>query len=170
MTAQEGMRVKKTKLKKDISFGVVPVCFEGHRPRYLLVQHLAGHWGFPKGHAKKGETAMETACREAEEETGLRPLEMLAEPEFMEVYKVKKKGKIKHKSVTYFIGFMQERDVRVQVSEIKDYAWLSYAKARGRITYKGGREVLKEAHERVRSLRAPNSGALWPKVTVRDVF
>ena len=39
--------------------------------QYLLVQLLAGHWDFPKGHVEQGETEKETALREVLEETGL---------------------------------------------------------------------------------------------------
>ena len=33
---------------------------------------LQGHWDFPKGHVDKGETEVETAIRELEEETGVK--------------------------------------------------------------------------------------------------
>ena len=37
---------------------------------FLLIQHQAGHWAFPKGHANPGESPAETARREFAEETG----------------------------------------------------------------------------------------------------
>lgn len=37
----------------------------------LLLQHLDGHWGFPKGHIEENETEIQTALREVKEETNL---------------------------------------------------------------------------------------------------
>ena len=39
--------------------------------KVLVLQQVAGHWGFPKGHVEKGETEVETAIREIKEETNL---------------------------------------------------------------------------------------------------
>ena len=38
---------------------------------------LQGHWDFPKGHVDKGETEIETATRELEEETGIKKIILL---------------------------------------------------------------------------------------------
>ena len=38
---------------------------------------LQGHWDFPKGHVDKGETEIETAIRELEEETGIKKIILL---------------------------------------------------------------------------------------------
>ena len=38
--------------------------------RCLLLQRPDGHWGTPGGHLEKGETAMEAALAELQEETG----------------------------------------------------------------------------------------------------
>ncbi|HEX7021284.1 MAG TPA: NUDIX domain-containing protein [Trueperaceae bacterium] len=37
----------------------------------LLLHHAGGHWVFPKGHIDPGETPLETALREVEEESGV---------------------------------------------------------------------------------------------------
>ena len=39
-------------------------------PKFLLKRHR-DRWDLPKGHAESGETILETALRETEEETGL---------------------------------------------------------------------------------------------------
>ena len=36
--------------------------------KYLLIQNLEGVYGFPKGHVEEGETLIECAVRETEEE------------------------------------------------------------------------------------------------------
>ena len=45
--------------------------------RVLLCERVkpAGAWQFPQGGIKKGESAMDAACREGMEETGFRPKE-----------------------------------------------------------------------------------------------
>lgn len=37
----------------------------------LLIRHQNGSWVFPKGHIDAGETALQTALREVEEEAGI---------------------------------------------------------------------------------------------------
>ena len=37
----------------------------------LLLKHKSGSWVFPKGHIEPGETSLETALREVEEEAGV---------------------------------------------------------------------------------------------------
>ena len=47
---------------------------------YMLVQgRSSGKWSFPKGHSKRGETPLECAKREIEEETGI-PSSLLTNP------------------------------------------------------------------------------------------
>ena len=48
----------------DRSFGVIPVRQQQGIRQYLLVQHHAGHWGFPKGHPDEGESPREAAERD----------------------------------------------------------------------------------------------------------
>jgi diadenosine hexaphosphate hydrolase (ATP-forming) len=39
--------------------------------RTLLLQHVSGHWVFPKGHVEAGETQLQAALREIAEEAGV---------------------------------------------------------------------------------------------------
>ncbi len=39
--------------------------------RVLLLKHVSGHWVFPKGHVEPGETQLQAALREVEEEAGV---------------------------------------------------------------------------------------------------
>lgn len=138
-------------VKKDFSFGIVPFRLrQGHR-EYLLIQHLAGHWAFPKGHAEKGETPLESALREFREETGLAAVEVRAEPSLQERYVTVKKGVELDKTVTYFLGeVLGDPRVAVQAEEVRDHAWLPAAEAAGRITHPGCRGVLAEAERLLR--------------------
>lgn len=44
----------------------------GAAGRVLLLRHRKGEWVFPKGHIDPGESALEAALREVEEEAGVR--------------------------------------------------------------------------------------------------
>lgn len=65
---------------------IAVVCHQG---QVLLVQRKtqpnAGWWGFPGGHVELGETALQAASRELQEETGViaRPLDYLTNIDVM---------------------------------------------------------------------------------------
>lgn len=143
---------------KDEAFGIVPIFSTESEPLFLLVQHQAGHWAFPKGHADPGESALETAMREFEEETGIRDCEVLEEPSFVEHYSFVQQGNpnsVKHysfanegepieKTVTYFLAFVNSMEVQLQEAEIQNSAWSSFEDAVKMITFDGNRQVLRE--------------------------
>ncbi|MBE9186505.1 NUDIX domain-containing protein [Microcoleus sp. LEGE 07076] len=143
---------------KDDAFGIVPVFSRDADTSFLLIQHQAGHWAFPKGHAEPGESALETAKRELEEETGIRDYEVLEEPSFVEHYSfvqesaptsVKhyafaKQGEVIEKTVTYFVAFVNSMDVVLQVEEVQNSAWISFEEAINLISFEGNRGILRE--------------------------
>ncbi len=63
-SSRNGAKQVLGKTRHDASFGIVPVHERDGVRRFLLIQHLGGHWGFPKGHPEKGESPVETARRE----------------------------------------------------------------------------------------------------------
>jgi 8-oxo-dGTP pyrophosphatase MutT (NUDIX family) len=143
---------------KDECFGIVPVFATEADTLFLLIQHQAGHWAFPKGHAEPGESALSTAKRELEEETGIRDYEVLEEPIFVESYafvqesvpsSVKhyssaKEGELIEKSVTYFVAFVNSMGVVLQVEEVQNSTWICFDEAINLITFDGNRGVLRE--------------------------
>ena len=132
--------------RQDLSFGIVPISRRSDGDYYLLVQHRAGHWGFPKGHAEAGETPEAAACREFEEETGIYAYECLS-VSFTEQYSFIKAGKPFDKTVTYFPAFVRSEAVVYQEKEIKDYAWLTYAAALEILTFAQAKQVLVQVQE-----------------------
>ena len=132
----------------DFSCGVIPITtFHGQR-HYLLVQHDAGHWAFPKGHPEGEETTLQTARRELAEETGLRGVKLLTTPAFDERYVfTKRSGKVVTKTVTYYLGQVEPdaaRRLRLQVEEVADAKWLTPAAAWSLMTFDAGRQLLDE--------------------------
>lgn len=130
---------------KDYSFGIVPVRRDKDRILYLLIQHRGGHWAFPKGHAEPGETPLESARRELREETGIGDARVEEDRTFVEHYDTVRRGREIDKTVTYFLGWVTDAEVRVQEEEVRDHAWLPYEEAERRITYEETRRILRDA-------------------------
>ncbi|MEG5052548.1 MULTISPECIES: NUDIX domain-containing protein [unclassified Microcoleus] len=129
---------------KDECFGIVPIFGKEADALFLLIQHQAGHWAFPKGHANPGESPAETARREFLEETGISDFEMLDEPSFTEHYSFVKDGEPIEKTVTYFLGFVNSMEVVLQEEEVQNSAWLSFEEAVTRITFDANRLMFAE--------------------------
>ena len=126
------------------SFGVVPIYRKGNDLKFLLIQHLAGHWAFPKGHAEPGETEIQTARRELREETSINDVMLITSPIFEEHYRVNRKGEAHEKLVRYWVGYVRDLRIRVQESEVKAHKWASLAEARQLITYAQSRNLFDE--------------------------
>ncbi|MGG6295795.1 bis(5'-nucleosyl)-tetraphosphatase [Leptolyngbya sp. AN02str] len=141
---------------RDEAFGMIPIWLApanegeptGDAYRVLLIQHHAGHWSFPKGHADPGETAIATACREFEEETGITNYTVLdgGETSFTEHYTFTQWGKTVEKTVTYFPALVNSHQVTVQADEIQNYDWLNYEAALERITFEQARLLLQRVN------------------------
>ncbi len=157
---------------KDEAFGIVPIFLSEADTLFLLIQHQAGHWAFPKGHANPGESALLTAKREFEEETGIRDCEVIEEPSFVERYSFVKEGKpssVQHyssakegeaieKTVTYFVAFVKSREVVLQVEEVQNSAWSSFEEAVKLITFDGNRQILREVKAYLDAIKSEVGG------------
>jgi 8-oxo-dGTP pyrophosphatase MutT (NUDIX family) len=127
--------------RTDESFGIVPIARRSDGHLFLLIQHKAGHWGFPKGHAEPGESAQGAACREFAEETGIQTYELL-DATFVEQYNFTKAGHVFSKTVTYFPAVVHSQTVNCQAKEVRDYAWLAYDEALAKLTFTQSRQIL----------------------------
>lgn len=127
---------------KDEAFGIVPIALADGIYIYLLIQHHAGHWGFPKGHADRGEAALQAACREFVEETGISQYSVLGDVSFSEQYGFTRDGKRFDKTVVYYPAIVEMQAVSCQAEEIRDYAWLEYEAAIDRLSFEGAKRVL----------------------------
>ena len=143
--------------KVDEAFGIIPVWRRADGDRYLLIQHWAGHWGFPKGHADPGETSIATARREFEEETGIQTYEVLEQVSFTERYTFTRDRQPIEKTVTYFPAFVHSTAVTCQVKEIKAYAWVTLETALQKITFNQARQLLIKADNYIRSISEQGS-------------
>ena len=133
-------------MKNDYSCGIIPYRVVDGRREFLLVQHLAGHWAFPKGHPDDGESPLDTARRELLEETGIEAKDAVASPAFEENYKfTKRSGKKVRKRVTYYLcEVASDAAVSVQEEEIADHCWGDAVCTRQQITFEEGRALFDE--------------------------
>ena len=129
---------------EQLAYGVVPFFTKENEKLFLLIQHKAGHWSFPKGKPDQGESPLETAVRELAEETGIRRCSFKENASFEETYNILKKGKPVVKKVRFYLAEVSGQEVTLAQDELKDFAWLPYEKAREKITYEESRRILDE--------------------------
>ena len=105
---------------------------------------LQGHWDFPKGHVDKGETEVETAKRELEEETGIKKIIFLGNFRKTINYKIQKGDRKIAKEVVFFIATTIETKINLSHEHV-DYGWFDFTSASKKLTYDNARSVLKDA-------------------------
>ena len=126
------------------SFGIVAFLNEEGAWKVLLILHREGnHWGFPKGKANPGETSLQAAMRELNEETGLEVTEVLRENPLTEQYQFRRRKDFIIKTVQYFPAFVKG-DLKIQQEEIREAKWLTIPEALHQLTFKEARHILQE--------------------------
>lgn len=140
-------------MKNDQSMGVI-VFFQFPRSvKYLIIKHKKGHWSFPKGHAEKGETKLETALRELEEETGVTKIQLIKKSVLLkEAYKFTNgKGVKILKKVDYFIAEAKNKKVKIDYKEVTNFKWCTYKVGLEKITFEESKSTLKKADKIIRA-------------------
>ena len=130
------------------SYGVIPVQINKGVPQYLIIQHIAGHWSFPKGGAEPGEDPLQAARRELAEEVGVQNVEIILDASFEESYAFIKEDVTINKSVTYYIGIIPDDvEVTIQDRELLNAKLAPFAEALDLITYPQAKEILIKAND-----------------------
>ena len=130
-------------MEREKSCGGVVYTRQGNRIRYVVVQHLGGHWGFPKGHMEPGEDEQTTALREIREEIGVNA-ELIPGFRAVEVYPLPNKPGTT-KEVVYFLAHYSGQELRHQKEELKAACLLPYKDAWKRLTFEEAKRILAEA-------------------------
>ncbi|MCH2124371.1 MAG: NUDIX domain-containing protein [Pirellulaceae bacterium] len=97
---------------------------------FLLMKH-ANRWDLPKGHLERGETTLQCALRELEEETGIQERDISIESKFKFVtrYDVRQKkkrgGGLAHKELSIYLARLRN-PIEIQVTEHLDFAWIPW--------------------------------------------
>lgn len=129
---------------EESSYGIIPVCKRKGRWEVLLIQHFAGHWGFPKGHAENDETPQQAAARELAEETGLNIVCYLSDTSLAEKYHFFSRGRHIDKAVTYFIA-ETTGEVEIQHDEIKAAKWVPLDESERHVTFPAAKAICRQA-------------------------
>ena len=113
------------------SFGIIPFRVDADAIRFLLVWEPLheGHWNFPKGRAKDGESPLQTALRELKEETGLAPKAIVSpetDPLVQEYsFEDKRKGCMVDRRLEYFVALMGNDEVDLAFDEVTEFKWMT---------------------------------------------
>ena len=95
---------------------------------FLLMRH-ADRWDLPKGHVDPGETEMQCALRELNEETGLTAddIEPVDDFRFTLEYPVRNKrtGQMDDKTLVVFLAHLH-RDAEINPTEHPGYQWFAW--------------------------------------------
>jgi 8-oxo-dGTP diphosphatase len=112
--------------------------------RRVLLVHRPGYddWSFPKGKSEAGETVEQTALREVKEETGLRCriIRELAVTRYR--YRTRTTGRLRPKSVHYFLMESLTRRIKVPVEEVDSAEWFEIEEAARTLTYTQDKKLL----------------------------
>lgn len=129
-------------------YGII-IVFKENENMFLLLERKETNndWTFAKGHMKEGEVPKETAMRETEEETGIKEIEILDAPLIHEEYEINYIGEKRLKINDYFMGFVKDKEVKIQEDEIQSYKWVTYEEALNSFKYDRRKEVLKTAQK-----------------------
>ena len=113
---------------------------------FLLIRDPYDNWGLPKGHIEGGETPVEAALREVEEETGLCELNMVTQLPTIDWY-FRDRGKLVHKFCHFFLLQCEGvRDAVPQLDEgITECIWQPPEIAIETVSYANAREVMRAA-------------------------
>src|SRR3989338_7639831 len=132
-------------MKHEKSAGAI-VFRKDKEPKYLLLHYEAKHWDFIKGNIEKNETDIGTIKREITEETGITDVEIIKGFKEKIQYYYKLKNELINKEVIFYLAKTNTEKVKLSFEHI-GYIWLSYDKAINKLTYKNAKDILKKAHE-----------------------
>jgi 8-oxo-dGTP pyrophosphatase MutT (NUDIX family) len=148
--------------KEQVSAGGVVYRQSGGGTEVALISvGAAARWQLPKGLVGRGETPVDAALREVEEETGLR-CEVVAELERVEYWYFSKGGARRvrfHKFVHFYLMRFVSGDVSGHDAEVNEARWVGLEEAGGILAFKGERQALEQARE----ILASGAGGFSPR-------
>ncbi|HWL10448.1 MAG TPA: NUDIX domain-containing protein [Planctomicrobium sp.] len=122
--------MSKTQLAR--SCGVLLVY--GHPVQSFLLMRHSDRWDFPKGHVDPGETDLECALREMEEETGISRSHVRVDPDFLyeQQYQVTStryggsESEMVTKTLVLYLAYVDE-EYAISVTEHDDSRWFPWS-------------------------------------------
>ena len=139
-------------MPKEKSCGALVYRKHGDKIQMLILRHkMGGHWSFPKGHVEMGETEVQTALREVQEETGLS-IQLL--DGFRQQVSYSPRPGI-YKDVVYFLGFARDSRTTRQEEEISEIRWVDLDTTDEFLTYENDRQLISSAKGYLRQKNTP---------------
>lgn len=123
----EGKTLKRDPQQIVRAAGIVLFCDDP--PQFLLMRQQ-DRWDLPKGHSEPGESYLETALRETEEETGISPEQIRIDPgfrfelEYPVTYK-KSGDQVFTKHVCFFLGHIEAKP-ELKLTEHSSARWFDW--------------------------------------------
>lgn len=137
---------------RKLSTGVVEVA--------LIATRGGDRWQLPKGSCERGETSIETALREVEEEVGLstRPVGFLRQIDFWywDTYR-KEIPELVHKQVDFWLVEVVSGIISDASHEVDGVAWYTIDSAIDVLTFPGERIVTQQAREQLNGANSENA-------------
>lgn len=142
------------------SCGIIPFRRREGAIEYLLlysvmVRNPDAAWEFPKGSVEPGESEVDTALRELQEEAGLTQVDLLPDFRDQVAYQYRRGGREIGKTVTFFTGEIHDwanmpdepptREHGMHPTEKRWYVWVSEKEAQQRLFHPGMRQLLSRA-------------------------
>jgi 8-oxo-dGTP pyrophosphatase MutT (NUDIX family) len=136
-------------IKYDQSFGIIPVRKNKGEWEIFLINQFSRignntYWVFPKGHKEGDETPLQTAKRELKEETNMEVTRVIEDPTFELAYNFIFDGSKIEKSVTFFIGTIDNNAYRLDPEEVKEAGWFSLEDVGQRLDYSDTKKMFEE--------------------------
>ena len=132
-------------MKYEKSCGGILFTYRDNAVHYLIIRHLGGHCGFPKGHMNPGESEQETAIREIQEEVGIT-VSLIDGFRIEETYLLPNKPDTQ-KTVVYFLAEFANQKVCIQPEEISASYLLPYEEALKLLTHQEAQNILTQVNQ-----------------------
>ena len=120
------------------------LCRKNGERKYLLLLLGSDYWNFPKGKLESGESNLEAALRELEEETGITKIEIVDGFTFRYDYSFNAGSLRIKKLVKMFLAYYLEGDVVIS-DEHKRFKWATFDEAIAILKFENIKRQLREA-------------------------
>ncbi len=156
--------MKPASLKRQISSGGVIFRRQGDDFEVALISVKGGkNWCLPKGIVDRGETPEITAVREVREESGLsgRIIDSLGDITYW--YYIQGENAKCRKTVHFYLMEYESGNTSQHDFEVDGAEWFCIDAAIDRISFKGDKEILERARERLRATDIRDEKTAGPK-------
>jgi 8-oxo-dGTP pyrophosphatase MutT (NUDIX family) len=133
------------KIKHSKSAGGIVINANG---KILVVNQKGRSWSFPKGHIEKGETSLEAAKREIDEESGVTDLNLIKELGTYQRFKISDSGKgedtSKIKTITLFLFTTNQENLHPKDGHNPKAIWADKTKIENILTHEKDKEFFRK--------------------------